>query len=103
MCRRPARDEVGVEATGVGAQQPFHAGDEIGLGCLDDEMKMVRHEAAGMDLPTGLDAGFGEGVKEPLAIGVVAENEFTPVDAVQDVVNRTGILNAKFAGQAGEI
>jgi len=56
-----------------------------------------------MDLPAGLDAGFGEGVKEPLAIGVVAENEFATVTAVQDVVNRTGILNAKFAGQAAEI
>ena len=56
-----------------------------------------------MDLPTGLDAGFGEGVKELLAIGVVAENEFATVTAVQDGVNRTGILNAKFAGQAAEI
>jgi hypothetical protein len=35
-----------------------------------------------MDLPTGLDAGFGEGVQKSLPIGVVAENEFATVTAV---------------------
>jgi hypothetical protein len=33
----------------------------------------------------------------------VAENEFATVTAVQDVVNRTGLLNAKLAGHAGQI
>lgn len=56
-----------------------------------------------MDLPTGLDAGLGEGVQKPLTIRVVTENEFATVPVVQDVVNRTGILNAKFAGHAGPI
>ena len=83
-----------VEAAGVGAQQPFHARDQVGPGGLDDEVEMVRHEAIGMDLPTGLDAGFAEGVEEPLPIEVVTENEFAMVTAVQDMVNRSWILDA---------
>ena len=92
-----------VETTGVGPQQPFHAGHEVGLGGLDDQMKMIRHETIGMDLPTGLAAGLGEGVQKPLTIQVVAENKFATVTAVQDMVNRPGILNAKFACHAGQI
>jgi hypothetical protein len=103
LCRWPARDEVGVEPPRVSPQKPFHPRHQIGLRRLDHQMKMIVHQAIRVNLPTGLDAGFGEGVKEPLAIGVVAENEFATVTAVQDVVNRTGILNAKFAGQAAKI
>src|ERR1041385_4551874 len=43
---------------GIDAQEPFHCGDEVGLGCFDDEVKMVAHEAIGMHLPVGLGAGF---------------------------------------------
>jgi hypothetical protein len=81
----------------------LHPGMVLAPLALHPTQQMIRHEAVGMDLPTGLDAGLGEGFKKPLTIGVVAENEFATVTAVQDVVNRTGLLNAKFAGHAGRI
>ena len=61
---------------------------------------MVRHEAVSMDLPAGLEAGFAEGVQEPLTIVVIAEDEFAMIAAIQDVVNRAGVLDTKFAGHA---
>ena len=39
-----------VKPAGVSAQKPFHAGDQIRLGCLDHEMKMIRHENISMNL-----------------------------------------------------
>jgi hypothetical protein len=36
-----------VETHGVGAQQPFHAGHEIGARGFEHEMKMIPHQAPG--------------------------------------------------------
>ena len=33
------------------AAQPFHPGDQVRVGSLEDKMEMVRHEAEAMDLP----------------------------------------------------
>jgi hypothetical protein len=41
-----------VETRGVSAQQPFHAGDQIGLGCFHHQMEMITHQTPGMDPPT---------------------------------------------------
>ena len=32
-----------VESLGIDPQQPFHTGDQIGLGSLDHQMKMIAH------------------------------------------------------------
>ena len=61
-----------VEAAGVSAQQPFHPGDQIGPGCLDHQMKMVRHEDIGVKLPARLGASLGERLDETPAIPLVA-------------------------------
>ena len=42
-----------IEANGIGAQQPLHAGHQVGLGCLDNQMKMIGHQAIGMHQPIG--------------------------------------------------
>jgi hypothetical protein len=34
-------------------------------------MKMISHQAAGVDLPFGLEAGFGEGLQKSSAVSVV--------------------------------
>src|SRR5947209_6907746 len=63
-----------VETFSVNAQQPFHAGDQVWLRRLDHQMKMVPHQAIGMDLPFGLATGFSEGGKEALAIIDIAKD-----------------------------
>ena len=40
-----------VEAAGVGAQKPFHPGDEVGQRRFQNEMKMILHQAIRVDLP----------------------------------------------------
>ena len=34
-----------VEPASVGPQQPLHAGDQVGLRRLDDQMKVIGHQA----------------------------------------------------------
>ena len=82
-----------VEAVCIGAQEPAHAIDQIGFGRFNDEVKMVAHEAIGMHLPAGLQAGFSECLEEILAVNIVEIDVFAPIAAAQHVVNGTGILD----------
>jgi hypothetical protein len=43
-----------IEPSGVGAEEPFHARHQRGLGRLDDQMEVIGHQAVGMNLPFGL-------------------------------------------------
>jgi septum formation inhibitor-activating ATPase MinD len=90
-----------VEATGIGAEEPSHAGDEIGLRRLDHQMKMIAHQTIRMDAPAGLGAGFREGFKETDAVVVVLEDGFTAVTAIHHVIDRSGVLDSQLAGHDG--
>ena len=70
-----------VEAAGVGAQKPFHPGDQIRLGRLDHQMKMIRHENVGVNLPVRLGASLGQRLDKALAIRLVFEDRLAPVAA----------------------
>jgi hypothetical protein len=83
----------------VWSQEPFHSGDEIGLQSL--EMKMVAHQAPGMDLPFGPGAGFAESALEALAIVIVFDDVAALIDTI-DHVNSAGIFNAQFASHGQE-
>ena len=65
---------------------------------FNDEMKMIGHEAPGMDLPAGFGAGFAEGLEEDFAIFFAEEDRLAAVAAVHDVVNRSRELDAQFSG-----
>ena len=84
-----------VTGAGVGAEEPFHAGDEIGLGRFGHEMTMITHETPRMELPAGFFTGFAEGVEEAAAILIVVEDGFTAVPAIHQVVGGPGKLNAQ--------
>ena len=45
-----------VEAFGVNPQQPLHARHQVGLRRFHDQMKMIAHQAIGVNLPAGLAA-----------------------------------------------
>ena len=92
-----------VEAAGVGAEEPFHAGDEIGLGRFGDEMKMIAHEAPGVELPAGFFAGLTEGIEKTAAILIVVEDGFTPVPTINQVVDGPGKLNARSEEHTSEL
>jgi len=52
--------------------------------------------------PASLGANGRQGFDERLAILIFLEDGFAAVAAVEDVIDCTGILDAKFAGHAGE-
>jgi hypothetical protein len=87
-----------VEAAGVGGQKPLHAGGEVGLRGFDYQMKMVGHEAKGVDLPAGLGAGLPKGFQEERAVLVGFENGLVAVAAIHDVVDGVRVLEAEFSG-----
>ena len=86
-----------VEAGRVRAQEPLHARNQVGLRRLHHQMKMIRHEHVGVDLPPGLGASISQRLDEPLPILVILENSFPPIPAVHDVINRLRILHSQFA------
>ena len=86
-----------IEPSRVSAQKPFHARNQVRLGRFDYQVKMIRHEAIGMNLPAGLAAHLAQGLDNPLAVGVVVEDRFAPVPTVHHVVQSPGVLNPKFA------
>jgi hypothetical protein len=57
-----------IEPRSVSAQKPLHARHEIRSGCLNHQLKVIVHEAIGMDLPTALLASRSEGFKKQLAV-----------------------------------
>ena len=92
-----------VEATRLSAQQPFHPSNQIGLRRLDHPMKMIRHEDIGVNLPARLGANLAQRLNEALAIRIIHEDQFAPVTAIHDVINRTSILDSQLASRDGRV
>ena len=92
-----------VEATRVSAQQPFHPGDQIWLRRLDHPMKMIRHEDIGVNLPARLGANLAQRLNEALAIRIIHGDQFAPVTAIHDVINRASLLDSQLADQTGGV
>lgn len=76
-----------VKSRRVGARQPFHAGDQIGLRRFDHEMKMVRHQAPCVNLPAGFFAGLAESLNKTAPIQVIQKDWFPAVSTIHDMVN----------------
>ena len=90
-----AREPVpAIEPAGVGAKEPFHARHEIGLWRFHHEMKMIGHETPAMNLPAGLPANFAQGFEEAEPVLIIAEDDFTAVSAIEDVVNGSWVLDS---------
>src|SRR5437868_3824995 len=82
-----------IESNGVGAQQPAHSSDQIGIRCFEDQVKMVAHEAVGVDFKTSLLAGFSQGFEEVLAIHLIEVDILLAISPAHDMVNGSGIFD----------
>jgi hypothetical protein len=58
-------------------------------------MKLIAHQAKGLDLPIGLGTRLAHSLEEALPIRVIAEDGFAPVPVIHDVVNRACVFNAQ--------
>src|SRR5664279_4626132 len=68
-----------IEPSGVSAEEPFHARHQIWLWRLGHEVKVISHQAIGVNLPARLFAGLAQRAEESLAILVIEEDRFTPI------------------------
>src|SRR5690349_1552755 len=62
-----------IEPDGVGALQPSHAGDQVGVGGFQHQVVVIAHEAIRVNLPTGLLTSFGQRLEEVVSIHVIQE------------------------------
>ncbi len=90
-----------VEPTGVGTQQPPRPDDKNALPRLDHEMKMIGHQAKGVNLSGRLLASLSQRDRKLLMIEVIVENGFAAIATTHNVVNRTRILNPQLASGVG--
>jgi predicted transcriptional regulator len=59
---------------------------------------MIRHKDIGVNLPARLSANLSQRLNEALAIRIMYEDQFVPVTAIHDVINRASILDSQLAG-----
>jgi hypothetical protein len=57
-------------------------------------MKMVGHEAKAVNLPAGFRRGFLQGREKPMAVVIIAEDQFTVIASIHHVVDCPWILDA---------
>ena len=76
-----------VEPNGIGAQQPPHSFHQIRLRRFCHGMKMVSHQAIGMNLPASFRASFGQSFQEIVSVNVRQKDVFAMIPAAHQVVN----------------
>ena len=86
-----------VQPNRIGAQEPGHAGHQVGIGGFDDQMKMVAHQAKGMHLEAGFLTGFRQGLEIILPVYIIQADVLPPVAPAHDVVNSPTIFNSHLA------
>ena len=67
----------------------------------EKQMKRIRPEDRGMNLPARLGANLAQHLDEALAIRSIHEDPFAPVTAIHDVINRASLLDSQLAAPAG--
>src|ERR1043166_166478 len=86
-----------IEAAGINSQQPCHARHQVGLGRLDDQMKMIAHQAPGVDAPTGSGTSLIQALQEKLAVCVRFEDCFATIAPAHNMVDGPRILNSQLS------
>jgi hypothetical protein len=87
-----------IEQLSVGTQQSLHAGAQVAPRRFHNQMKMITHQAIGVNLPPSSPAGLGQQLKEELPIGVMSKDCFAPVTTAKHVIDRARILDAQRSG-----
>ena len=92
-----------VEALGVNAQEPFHAGNEVWLGSFDDQMKMIPHQTPGMHLPPGFGASLPKCFQKALPVRRIANDVLPLIAATDHMINRARVFDSQFPGHKSGI
>ena len=65
---------------------------EIGVRRFDEQMKMIRHQTPGMDLPPSFLAGFSQRAQKAATVLVIFEDRFTAISTVHHMINRARVF-----------
>lgn len=84
----------------ISSEQPFHTRDKVRPRSLDDEMKMIAHQAIGMHLPASLRASLAERFQEGFSVDLVAKNCLPSIPTVQQMIKRAFVFDPDLAGHA---
>ncbi len=90
---RPAMPPV--EITCIAAVEILHAGRQIRLGCLDEQMVVIAHEHERMEPPAVHFDGSPEPVESLVAVRIVSDNRFSFVPSRHHMIQRPGELNSQ--------
>ena len=87
-----------VVTLGIGPLKPFHAGNKIARGGLQQKVIMVRHQNITMNKKASALAGFPERSQKfpPVAIGI--KDRLTPISTAHHMIHRPGIFNSYTSG-----
>ena len=78
--------------------KPAHPRHQVGLRRFDQQMVMIGHQNERVHTPPRAPTHLAERGHELLAIGVITENRFLPVAAIQQMINGSGELDTCFPG-----
>jgi len=92
-----------VVIAGVGDIEVTNEFGEVAQGCLCQQMEVVGHEDIAAQLNVVDVEGLGEVFEEASPVGVVFIDGLLFVPPAGDVIDRTGILNAKRPSHEGLI
>jgi hypothetical protein len=86
-----------IEPDRIGRLKPAHARDQVWLRRFHQQMVMIRHQDERVHTPTRALARLPERGQKLFPIRVIAEDCLLPITAIQQMVNRSGELNSRFA------
>src|SRR5476649_572459 len=71
-----------VKSRRISAKKPFHPRNQVGLWRLDDQMKMIVHQAIRVNLPARFDARLRQRFQKPPPVGVIMIYRLATVAAI---------------------
>ena len=92
-----------VKKLGVDTVQLPHAKGEVAIGCFDQKMIVVGHEAVGVTQPIITFIDVLKNVEEVLAILVVLEDRLLLIAARRNVIYGSRVFYAKWTGHGESV
>jgi hypothetical protein len=91
-----------IEGLGVDPVELTHGPRQVGIGRFYDQMKVVIHQAIGMQQEMKPSNDVRQHIEEPLSVLIIDEDGLPGVAAGGDVVERAGKFDAQRSGHEEE-
>ena len=78
-----------IESLGIDTVQLPHAYRKISIGCINEQMVMIFHQAVGMAEPVVPKTNILQRIQEHLSVLIVSEDRLSFVSSAGDVIDST--------------